>query len=259
MKTNMSLSPENSHPKSHLASWMFQGAAVLLMFLLSSCSTVSVAQKLNISVNFELPSWAPYYDRADQVRYYYFPDIECYYDVRNRDFIYMEDGEWMFGRSLPQIYGWFNLNDCFIVALDYRVVEPWRHFHYYVSHYPRYYYRTVYRDRYNDRDRRLRGFNENERAVVYNKHYDGDDRHDNSRMERNESRREDNSRFENRNENREEKQIRREFPDRRVVSTHPAEPVRYYGKEVGRPVRVQKNMKRSEEIKVKENKHYRER
>ncbi|MEI7830087.1 MAG: hypothetical protein WCI31_09970 [Prolixibacteraceae bacterium] len=224
---------------------------VILFFALSSCSTPSLAQRASIQINLQLPSWAPDYSNNHLVRYYYLPDIECYYDVRNREFIYMEDGEWMFGRSLPPVYAWLDLNDCFIVALDTRVIEPWRHFRYYVSHYPRYYYRTVYRDRYQDRDHPLRGFNENEREVVYNRRSERDD---NSYDRRNEPRREEN----NRSGERKELNNKRDYPERRVESTHPSEPVKYYGREVGKPVRVQRNMKRGEEIKVREEKQPKE-
>ena len=227
-------------------------ALLAILFLtLSSCSTPSLAQKATIQINIQLPSWAPDYNNNHLVRYYYLPDIECYYDVRDREFIYMEDGEWMFGRSLPRAYAWYNLSNCFIVALDKRVIEPWRHFHYYVSHYPRYYYRTVYRDRYRDRDHPLRGFNENEREVVYNHR---SEKEDISYNRRNESRREEN----NRSNERKESEVKRDYPERRVESTHPSEPVKYYGREVGKPVRVQRNMKRGEEIKVREEKQVKE-
>jgi hypothetical protein len=168
----------------------------------------------------------------------------------------------MFGRSLPRIYSWFDLNNSFIVALDARVIEPWRHFHYYVAHYPRYYYRTVYRDIYRDRDRPIRGFNENERNVVYNRRSDRDDNTYNRKIDVG---REENNRKElqrevtNRNDNKQANEVRRDYPERRVEPTHPAEPVKYYGKDVGRPVKVQRNMKKSQDIKVKADKHYRER
>ena len=186
----------------------------------------------------------PYYNNQNLVRYYYLPDI-CYYDVMNREFIYMEDG--MDVWSLPPVYRWFDLDNCFIVALNARVFEPWRHFNYYVAHYPRYYYRTVYRDRYRDRYRPLRGFNENERDVVYNRR---SDRENNSFERRNDERREENNRFENREEN----SVRRNFPERRVESTRSSQPVQYNSKEIGRPVRVQRNMKRADDIKIRENK-----
>lgn len=247
METYMNQTTGNVREILRMGKTTIWGLGLLLVVLLSGCSTPTVAQKVAVSINVNLPSWAPYYDNANLVRYYYFPDIECYYDVMNREFIYMEDGEWMFGRSLPPVYRWFDLDNCFIVALNSRVYEPWRHFNYYVSHYPRYYYRTVYRDRYRDRNRPLRGFNENERDVVYNRR---SDRENNSFERRNEERREDNNRFENREEN----MVRRNFPERRVEPSRSAQPVQYYGKDVGRPVRVQRNMKRADDIKIRENK-----
>ena len=254
MKTFKNLLIENIRKICRHGKKMIPGFALLFVVFLWSCSTTSVAQRFEVGVNIELPSWAPYYDNTNLVQYYYLPDIECYYDVRRREFIYLEDGQWMFGRTLPPIYAWFDLNNCFIVALNAQVVEPWRHFHYYVAHYPRYYYRTVYRDRYMDRDHPLRGFNENERNVVYNRRSDMENHSINNRNEnrrerfnRNDNRQED---F-NRNENKQRNEVKRDFPERRVAPTHAAEPIKYYGREVGRPVKVQRNMRKAEETKVR--------
>jgi hypothetical protein len=82
--------------------------------------------------------------------------------------------------------------------------------------------------------------------VVYNRRSD----RENNSFERREERREDNNRFENREEN----SVRRNFPDRRVEPSRSSQPVKYYGKEVGRPVRVQRNMKRADDVKIRENK-----
>lgn len=212
----------------------FSGMVMLFMLFMCCNNFHAVAQKVQINVNIELPAWAPYYENVSQVRYYYLPDIECYYDVRNREFIFLEDGQWIFSRSLPPVYRWFNLNNCFIVALDARVVMPWRHFHYYVAHYPRYYYRTVYRDRYQDRDYPLRGFDENGRHEVYNHR---NDRENSQAHRKNDVR----NQSYNRNENREE------YQDKRVGPAQNSEPVNYYGKKVGKPVKVQKNMRSYED------------
>ena len=93
----------------------------------------------------------------------------------------------------------------------------------------------------------LCGFNENEHDVVYNRR---SDRENNSFERRNEERREGNNRFENREEN----SAKRNFTERRVESTRSAQPVQYNGKEVGRPVRVQRNMKRADDVKIRGNK-----
>jgi hypothetical protein len=83
--------------------------------------------------------------------------------------------------------------------------------------------------------------------VVYNRR---SDRENNSFERRNDERREGNNRFENRGEN----NVNRNFPERRVESTRSSQPVNYNGKDVGRPVRVQRNMKRADDVKIRENK-----
>ena len=117
----------------------------------------------------EVPNWAPAYDNTNKAQYYYLPDIECYYDVKNRDFIYLENSQWMFTNTLPPSYDWYDLNNCYTVILDTRVNEPWMHFSYYVSHYPRYYYRSYYRDRIHE-NKRVWGYNENDKKEVYSQH-----------------------------------------------------------------------------------------
>ena len=201
---------------------------VLFSIFLWSCTTTSVAQRAEVSININLPSWAPYYDNADQVNYYYLPDIECYYDVRSREFIYMEDGEWMFGRSLPPIYAWFDLNNSFIV----RVKRPCRRALEALPLLRGTLSAVLLPDRlqgplHGPHNHPLRGFNENARDVVYNHR---SEREDNSFNRRDDSRREENNRFENRPNN----EVKRNFPERRVEPTHPAEPMKYYGREVGR-------------------------
>jgi hypothetical protein len=257
MKTSTQQTRYNFHSRYRQT---LRGLIVLSIAFLWSCNTPTTAQRVDIGVSIDLPDWAPYYNNANLVRYYYLPDIECYYDVRSREFIYMEDGEWMFGRNLPPVYAWFDLRTCFVVALDARVYQPWRHFHYYVAHYPRFYYRNVYRELNRNHNRPLRGFNENERAVVFNHREKSDDNED-QRFRWNESRREENNykkeenRYRkegiNRSENKREDEAQHKVPEHQVEPTRPAQPMMYDGREIGRPVRVQKNMKRAEEIRVK--------
>lgn len=113
-------------------------------------------------VVYDNPDWAPPYYSG--VRYYYIPDIEVYYDLGERVFIYLDNGYWRYSRMLPGMYAGFNLRDCYSIALNVRVYEPWRHHQYYVSNYPRYYYRDYY-DRSNIPY--VRGYNENTRSAFF--------------------------------------------------------------------------------------------
>ena len=161
------------------------------------------------------------YDNVNQVQYYYLPDIECYYDVWNHEFAYMEDGNWMFAPQLPPSYSWYDFNNAYVVVLDARVHQPWMHYHYYVAHYPRYYYRTTYRAGYNDANHPIRGFNENARGVVYR----------------------------NDGMNHAVEPRREPVSKERVQNSRPPQRMEYYGKTVGSPVKVEKQMRRPAEEK----------
>lgn len=139
----------------------------LLIFAFSGCVVPleTSTSKVGVRVQYNNPDWAPVYYSG--VRYYYFPDIEVYYDLSNADYIYLYNGQWVFSRYLPPFYSNYNLRNSFVISLNVNIYQPWRHHHYYISHYPRYYYKNYYKNDYN----RMRGFNENERKPIYR---DGD-------------------------------------------------------------------------------------
>lgn len=108
------------------------------------------------------PTWAPtYYAGA---RYYYFPDIECYYDLATRDFIMLNRGHWLFVPSIIPYYSTFDLYSSYIVIINNNVFQPWMHHQYYNSHYPRYYYIDYYD--YSNIPY-VRGFNENSKGAIF--------------------------------------------------------------------------------------------
>lgn len=249
MRTQERRTDENDSKTLFTSNSYFRGIALLVILSAAGINTSAIAQKVHVNINFEIPVWAPYYENTHQVRYYYLPDIESYYDVRSQEFVFLHNGVWVFSRSLPPAYAWFNLRNCFVVTLDYRVYEPWRHFNYYVAHYPRFYYHSKYKHRHWDNDRPLRGFNENERREVYNRRADME--YYNSRERRDEERKEYHKRSENfqqrdiRNDNRSGDSDRYNNSDKGSGSRERTAPVEYNGKKLGKPVKVQKYMKES--------------
>jgi hypothetical protein len=134
-----------------LSASMFTGC----MMMMRPIRTVSTG-------SYENPQWAPpYYSGA---RYYYLPDLELYYDLGTREYIYLMDGQWNFSPYLPTMYRDYDLSNGFCVVLDVNVYRPWLHYQYYISHYPRYYYRDYY-DHSNIPY--VRAYNENIRSAVY--------------------------------------------------------------------------------------------
>jgi hypothetical protein len=150
------------------------------------------------------PDWAPPYDNDPQTQYYYLPDIQCYYDVWHHEFVYMDNGVWLFSPVLPAMYAWYDLMHGHTVILDRMVHEPWRHHELYAAHYPRYYHTTVYPR--GDNGRHAYGYNENSRKPIY------DDK--------------------------------REASHPQSVMPARSQPVQYHDRNVGQPVHVEKNMMR---------------
>jgi hypothetical protein len=135
----------------------------LLMSILTGCVTSldSATNRSPVIVQYENPQWAPSYHSG--VRYYYFPDLELYYDLSNRDYIFLNNGQWFFSRNLPPMYADYDLYNGFVISLNVKVYQPWRHHQFYVSNYPRYYYRNYYKNEH----QWVRGFGENDRRPIY--------------------------------------------------------------------------------------------
>ena len=263
--------------------------AVALLFTLYSCVTpYMVGQNQGMTYGTP-PPWAPNNDNFGQVNYYYLPDIECYYDLRNREFVYIEDGSWRFSASLPSIFASFDLNNCFVVKLNTEVYEPWLHFEYYVAHYPRYYYKSYNRNRDRDNAWSSRWFNENARhsgnnndranyegihrnevkkEVEYRGNKNGDYKNQAASPGGNRENRQGAGSQPNRNNTNYNNQVTngggntrevkqtpqpsKETPRKNSTANRKAQPVKYYGKQIGQPVKVQKNMRKQQEKKSEE-------
>lgn len=148
-------------------------ALILVPIVLQSCVATYVPARTTTVVRREVvpPPWAPQYDNVEEVRYYYLPDVEMYYDVWEHEYIYLNNGNWVFTTAFPGYYSDYDVNTAFVVVLNRSVREPWRTHQNYVSHYPRYYYRSVYENNRRTAPGRsyenVRGFNENVRTPIY--------------------------------------------------------------------------------------------
>ncbi|MNJ99447.1 hypothetical protein D3C87_172230 [compost metagenome] len=74
----------------------------LVMFTSYSQAQVSV----NVSIGAR-PAPAPVV--YNEARYYYLPEIESYYDIPNRQYVYIDNGAWVRRASLPVIYSHYNI------------------------------------------------------------------------------------------------------------------------------------------------------
>ncbi|KFF15033.1 hypothetical protein [Flavobacterium hydatis] len=92
-----------------------------IAFLTISFSSAQVSVNVNIGTP---PAWGPvgYTD----VRYYYLPDLEMYYDINASNYIYVSNGKWIRARNLPRNYRNYDLyNEYKVVLTDYRGNAPY--------------------------------------------------------------------------------------------------------------------------------------
>jgi hypothetical protein len=93
--------------------------------------------QVSVSVNFNVPVqplWGP--AGYNQVNYYYMPDIETYYYVPTHQFIYFNNGRWIFSGGLPPRYHDYDLYRGYKVVIN--EPRPYRHHEEYRVRYAQY-------------------------------------------------------------------------------------------------------------------------
>jgi len=103
--------------------------------------SIAIHQQTNAQIKFSLnlnlgsqPAWGPVgYDHVD---YYYMPDIDAYYNVPQRQFVYMERNRWVFSSELPARYHGYNLYSGYKVVVN--EPRPYLHADVYRAKYSQY-------------------------------------------------------------------------------------------------------------------------
>ena len=91
-------------------------------------TTASAQVRVNVNANIgSQPNWGP--SGYNHVDYYYMPDIETYYYVPTRQFIYLSDGNWVHAYNLPPAYRNYNLYTGYKVVVN----QP-KAYKYYTTH-----------------------------------------------------------------------------------------------------------------------------
>ena len=115
---------------------------LIIAVLLSSVAFQSANAQisLGLSVNIGTPNiavqpvWGPTgYDHAE---YYYMPDIDVFYNIPQRQYIYMDRGRWSFSASLPSRYKNFDLYSGYKVVVN--DDRPYRNAQQYRTRYAKY-------------------------------------------------------------------------------------------------------------------------
>ena len=96
---------------------------LILTILLSGFIVENASAQIRLNVNIGVqPVWGPV--GYDHVEYYYMPDIDAYYYVPNRQYIYQQSGRWVFSPALPSRFNYDLYNGYKVV-----VNEPTPYYH----------------------------------------------------------------------------------------------------------------------------------
>lgn len=101
--------------------------SLILLVSLAFFSTINTNAQVSVNVNLgTAPVWAP----AERVetQYYYLPEIDTYYDVPQRKYIYLSNNTWVRSNALPSRHRNYNLKGGKVVYItDYRGNSPYIH------------------------------------------------------------------------------------------------------------------------------------
>lgn len=92
---------------------------ILIAVLIGAASFSSLSTKAQVSVNINIgtqPQWGP--SGYNHVDYYYLPDVDAYYNVSAKQFIYLNNGSWIWRTSLPSRYSNFDLYNAYKVVMN---------------------------------------------------------------------------------------------------------------------------------------------
>jgi len=96
--------------------------AVSLFFAIGFISP-AIAQNISININLDKqPSWGP--TGYDYAGYYYFPDINIYFDINNSLFYYLSGSKWISNQYLPNKYSKYDLYNMYKVVINDQ--QPWQ-------------------------------------------------------------------------------------------------------------------------------------
>ncbi|MEJ5996406.1 hypothetical protein WG904_18400 [Pedobacter sp. Du54] len=83
---------------------------LILMVLVASATAIYQPAKAQVSLQINIgsqPNWGPRgYNHVD---YYYLPEVESYYYVPTRQFVYLERNKWVHRKTLPARYRNYDL------------------------------------------------------------------------------------------------------------------------------------------------------
>ena len=112
---------------------------VLGLGLIIGMANINTAEaQMHVSINIDVqPAWGP--SGYNYAEFYFIPEINVYYDVRNRIYHYRDGRRWLSSVYLPMAYNYYDFYSLYKVVLN-GVRNPWRSNRNHISLYSGYRY-----------------------------------------------------------------------------------------------------------------------
>lgn len=98
---------------------LFALSIILAVGLLNNTAKAQV--NINVNVNSQ-PAWGP--SGYDYANFYYFPDLNIYFDISNSSFYYLSGSKWTSSRYLPDKYSKYDFYSMYKVVINDNS-QPW--------------------------------------------------------------------------------------------------------------------------------------
>ncbi|MFT3824295.1 MAG: hypothetical protein QM731_10260 [Chitinophagaceae bacterium] len=110
---------------------------ILIPGMIAAALLITSATKAQVSVSINIgaqPQWGPVgYDYA---QFYYMPDIDVFYNIQQREYVYMNGGRWMNSPYLPDRCRNYDLYGGYKVVIN--EPAPWKRWNFYHDRYVNY-------------------------------------------------------------------------------------------------------------------------
>lgn len=110
---------------------------IILAVIIGVASFTSISAQAQVSLNINIgsqPQWGP--TGYDHVDYYYLPDVDAYYNVPAKQYVYLNNGSWVWRNSLPARYSGYDLYNGYKVVMN--TPKPYLSHQTHVTQYSRY-------------------------------------------------------------------------------------------------------------------------
>ena len=100
---------------------------IIILALLATAGAINSAAAQNVNININInsqPDWGPI--GYEYVEFYYFPEINVYYDIMHSMFYYRARSRWVSSRYLPDSYRRYDLYGMYKVVINHEP-QPWLH------------------------------------------------------------------------------------------------------------------------------------